>query len=216
MKLQYALDKGNKEECLEVFKEIEDVIDIIEVGTTVILKYGLEVVKKIREMNRDITLLADFKICDGGKTAADFAFEAGADIVTVMGFTNDKTIQGVITSAKNHNKKCLVDMMRISDVIGRSKECIDKGADYICLHNAHDVLDFDATLELIDQASRVIDRSRIVWAGGVNLENIAKLRAYEPEIIVVGSSVYGAPNKRDMLIQLRKEYDSRQITEARH
>ena len=42
------------------------------------------------------TLLADLKIVDAGELEAQIGFDAGADIVTVLGVAHDVTIQGAL------------------------------------------------------------------------------------------------------------------------
>ena len=42
---------------------------------------------------------------DAGEFEADKCFEAGADIVTVLGVSNDETIEGCVRSAKKYGKK---------------------------------------------------------------------------------------------------------------
>ena len=43
---------------------------------------------------------ADLKIMDAGEHEANLAFNAGADIVTVLGVAHDETIRGVVRAAR--------------------------------------------------------------------------------------------------------------------
>ena len=96
MKLQAALDTLTLDECLELLEETKGYIDIAEVGTPFIIEEGMIPVRAIKEKFDNIEVLADAKIMDAGEFEADKCFEAGADIVTVLGVSNDETIEGCV------------------------------------------------------------------------------------------------------------------------
>lgn len=66
MKLQIAVDVNDEEKVLEIADEVHDIVDIFEVGTPAIIKYGVQLVKKIKERYPEMIILADTKIMDGG------------------------------------------------------------------------------------------------------------------------------------------------------
>lgn len=105
MKLQAALDTLTLDECLELLEETKGYIDIAEVGTPFIIEEGMVPVRAIKENFDNIEVLADAKIMDAGEFEADKCFEAGADIVTVLGVSNDETIEGCVRSAKKYGKR---------------------------------------------------------------------------------------------------------------
>src|SRR5690625_6769080 len=61
VKLQLALDRMTREECLHILDETKDSIDIIEVGTGVIKEYGMTIVRELRNLYPEKQLLADMK-----------------------------------------------------------------------------------------------------------------------------------------------------------
>ncbi|GJM70492.1 hypothetical protein HMSSN036_27080 [Paenibacillus macerans] len=61
-------------------------------------------------------MLADLKVMDAGAYEVMKAAEAGADIVTILGATDDATIRGAVEEAKKHNTKILVDMINVKDI----------------------------------------------------------------------------------------------------
>ncbi|PNB39561.1 3-hexulose-6-phosphate synthase, partial [Pseudomonas sp. GW456-E7] len=79
-------------------------------------------------------VLADLKIMDAGGYEIMKASEAGADIITVLGATDDATIKGAVEEAKKQKKKILVDMINVKDIESRAKEIDALGVDYICVH----------------------------------------------------------------------------------
>ncbi|MCL6633635.1 MAG: orotidine 5'-phosphate decarboxylase, partial [Alicyclobacillus herbarius] len=49
MKLQLALDLVNIPEGIELVKEVQEYIDIVEIGTPVVINEGLHAVKAMKE-----------------------------------------------------------------------------------------------------------------------------------------------------------------------
>ena len=47
---------------------------------------------------------------------ASLAFQAGVDIVTVLGLAPDSTILGALESARTYQKQVMLDMMQVQDL----------------------------------------------------------------------------------------------------
>ncbi len=70
MKLQIALDTCTTEEATDILYTVGEYIDIIEVGTPMILDYGMELVRTLSEKFPAKIVLADTKIMDAGEYEA--------------------------------------------------------------------------------------------------------------------------------------------------
>jgi len=206
MKLQCAFDIVTFDDYFKILEEIHDLIDIIEIGTPLALRYGSDLIRETKKRYPESKIVADYKICDGGEHIANVAFDADADFVTVMAFAHNETIKGVIESAKRHKKSAMVDMMRIENVAERATQAIDMGADYVCLHNATDAHDFKRAICRIKSVCDVVDSSHISIAGKISLNNIEKIKPYYPAIIISGGCITEAKNKREMVIKLKEAY----------
>ena len=79
---------------LFILGKVIDYIDIIEIGTPFVYEYGMQAVRTMKEHFPDKEVLADMKIMDAGFYEAEEALKAGADYVTVLGVTDNLTIQG--------------------------------------------------------------------------------------------------------------------------
>ena len=109
MKLQLAYDVGTYHDLVVLIKKIQDVIDIIEIGTPIILREGLGKISYIKKQFPNKKIIADMKIMDAGEIEADIGFDSGADIVSVLGLASRNTLLGVKTSAcKKINKLWLI------------------------------------------------------------------------------------------------------------
>ena len=95
MKLQVAFDIQHSDEVLKLVEVNGDLIDIVEIGTPLIIKEGLKSVQKIKKEYPNQTVLADLKIMDAGLLEAQIGFDAGADIVSVLGLASKKTLSSV-------------------------------------------------------------------------------------------------------------------------
>lgn len=107
MQLQLALDLVNIPEAIQLVREVEEHIDIVEIGTPVVINEGLRAVKEVKEAFPHLKVLADLKIMDAAGYEVMKASEAGADIVTILGAAEDMSIKGAVDEAKKQGKKSL-------------------------------------------------------------------------------------------------------------
>ena len=196
MKLQLAIDVLTSEEALVLAQKTKKYIDIIEIGTPLIKHEGIRLVKLMKALFPEKTLLVDLKTMDVGEYEADFCFEAGADIVTVLGAADINTIKGAIKSAKKHNKKVLVDMINVEDKVALAKKVQKLGADYVGIHSGIDQQNAgQSPLADLKKVSKKV-KIPLVVAGGINLDTIDKIIKRKPAVVVVGGAITGAKNPK--------------------
>jgi 3-hexulose-6-phosphate synthase and related proteins len=205
MELQFALDMITEEKGMEVAVKVKDLIDVLELGTPFVFRYPIEVIRKFKTALPGVRMLADYKILDGGSLIAKMAFDAGADITTVSARTWDGTIDEVISEAKARGAQVLVDMMGVpeQDIARRGKEVEGLGADYICIHRAVSVKGAaspEAALQILRDA---VSRAKIAVAGGINLDTLAKIVPYRPDLVIVGSSISNSDDPRATVLAMR-------------
>lgn len=198
MKLQLALDTCNTAEALQIVGEVESSIDIVEIGTPMILEYGMEPVRKVSAQYPNKWVIADTKIMDAGEFEAEIAFNAGASIVSVMGITNDETIKGAVKAAKKANGRVLADMMCVTNLEERAKELVELGVDYICVHTAHDVQGTQSPFASLARVQRSVGSKKCAIAGGINMESVNKVIEYNPEVVIVGNGITGQVDKAEV------------------
>ena len=204
MKLQLAYDLGTYEELYPFMEEIEEAVDIIEIGTPVILREGVSQIENVKKRFPDKLIFADLKMMDAGKLEADIGFQAGADMVSVLGLASKKTIEAVKNSAIQWNRKIMIDMINLQDPIMKWTDFMKMGMDYGCLHTAHDdVTDGDNSLETVEKFHEAHGGQQISVAGGIDPEKIRNLKSCQPEILVVGSYITTsvAPSKAVKIIR---------------
>ncbi len=192
MRLQVALDCKDAQTALGIAEKVAPYVDIIEAGTPLIKIEGIGIVTNLKKAHPDKIILADLKTMDVGKFEADFAIEAGADIVTVCGQAASGTIKGAIEGAKAAGKECMVDLINVSDKPGRAKQAVEWGADYVGVHSGIDQQnEGQGPLEDLKAVSSAVSIPIIV-AGGIDVDTVGKLADVGPDVVVVGGAITGA------------------------
>ena len=205
MKLQLAYDLGTYEELYPFMEEIEEAVDIIEIGTPVILREGVSQIENVKKRFPDKLIFADLKIMDAGKLEADIGFQAGADMVSVLGLASKKTIEAAKNSAILWNRKIMIDMINLEEPIMKWADFMEMGMDYGCLHTAHDdVTDGKNTLETVEKFHEAHGGQQISVAGGIDPEKIKNLKSCQPEILVVGSYITTAADPSKAVKTIRQ------------
>src|SRR5436309_974759 len=133
--LQVALDHMHlKRALLAAAEAVQGGADWLEAGTPLIKSEGMEVVRQLKKSFPGTTIVADLKTMDTGAFEVEIAAKAGADVVTVMGVTDDATILEAVKAARRYGAKIMVDLMRVPDKAARAKELEKLGVDYLNMH----------------------------------------------------------------------------------
>lgn len=192
MKLQVALDLLTTEDALDLAGKVAEHVDIIELGTPLIKAAGLSAVTAIKNAHPDKIVFADMKTMDAGELEADIAFQAGADLVSVLGSADDSTIAGAVKAAKAHNKGIVVDLIGVPDKVARAKEARALGAKFVEFHagldeQAQPGFDLQGLLTAGEEA-----RVPFSVAGGVKVSTIEAVQRAGADVAVAGSAIYSA------------------------
>lgn len=205
MKLQLALDSSNSQEAKSLLEKVSDLVDIVEVGTPLLMKEGIKVVTEVKNTYPQLEVLADLKIMDAGDIEASIGFEAGADIVTVLGAAHDVTIRRAVNQARILDKQVMIDLIAVGDVRGRIDQIEAISPDYCCVHTAFDLQDHGMDpLREIQLVQSALKRSKMAVAGGINPEILPDILAYRPAVIIVGGFITNHPDPRQAALEIRE------------
>jgi len=205
MKLQLSLDKVDLSEALNCIEETKNSIDIVEVGTPLALKHGAKTISLIKENYPSKEVLADFKIMDGGNYEASIAFEAGADIVTVLGVSSDVTIAGAISAARKFKRKIMVDLIGVVEIEKRIPLVEKLGVDYLCVHTAVDAQNgINIPIVQFILARKSVTTTKLAIAGGLNIKNIGFVIPFKPDIIIVGAGITSEPDRAKAAADIKR------------
>lgn len=189
MKLQLALD-GTLEAGLQVLRAAHSHVDVIEVGTPLVLREGVGAIGQLRALYPEVALLADFKIVDAGDEEARLAFAAGADQVTALGVAADATIAAALNAAQDCGGELLVDLIAVPQPLCRARQLLALGCDRFCLHRARNAAD-DPVAGLRELRAALPD-VHLAVAGGISAVTIDELLPWRPDTVIVGGAITSA------------------------
>ncbi|PBB05589.1 3-hexulose-6-phosphate synthase [Salimicrobium humidisoli] len=205
MKLQLALDLVNIPEAKELVKEVEDHIDVVEIGTPIIKIEGLKAVREMKEAFPNLEVLADLKTMDAAAYEVQKASEANADIVTVLGAAEDESIKGAVEEARNQGKEVLVDLIAVKDIETRAKELDELGVDYICVHTGYDLQAVGKnSFEDLQTIKNVVRNAKTAIAGGIKLDQLEEVIKVQPDLIIVGGGIAGQEDKKAVAAKMQE------------
>jgi 3-dehydro-L-gulonate-6-phosphate decarboxylase len=167
-RLQLALDTPDLPSALGPLAKAVSQIDVIEVGTILILAEGLRAVREIRAVWPEATILADVRIAEAGGIIARRCFEAGASWVSVVADASLTTIEQVVAQARQFGGQVQVELGESLDPATASA-WRERGVEHVIVHRSRDS-------ELA---------GRLEW-GPLDLDRIAELDAMGFTVTVTG------------------------------
>ena len=187
--LQIALDVPNIERVKKIISELPESDRIIlEVGTPLLKKYGVNIIRDLRKVARDMFIVADLKTLDVGKVEVDIAFEETADAVVVAGLAPPETIDKFIKEAKRLGIYAVMDLMNVDDPVGKLRS-LKRLPDVAILHRAIDAEKTGKTRwDLIKEMRKTFQDQKLLVAvaGGITPETAPEALANGANIIIVG------------------------------
>jgi len=227
--LQVALDLLNEHRALAIAKDsVKGGADWLEAGTPLIKSEGMDVVRKLKEVFPDKTLVADMKTMDTGAFETEMAAKAGADVVCILAAADDSTIIDALKSARKYGTKLMVDLIGVEDKVKRAKDLEKLGVDYLCMHVGID--EQMVGKKPVGILTSVVKNTNIplAVAGGINSETAANVVKAGASIVIVGGAITKAKDvtkatklikmalteKKSVKTDLFKKYDKTELRKA--
>ena len=190
--LQIALDAPELERSKKVIEQLpgSDRI-IIEVGTPLIKRYGTRIINDLRQVAKDLFVIADLKTLDVGKVEVDLAYDETADAVVAAGLAPAETLDSFIHEAKRLGIYAVVDMLNVEDPMKKLKS-LKEFPDVIILHRGIDQeTGRTLGLDLIQEMRQVFKDKKflVAVAGGIIPETAKEALQKGANIIIVGRYV---------------------------
>lgn len=211
MKLQVTLDTLSAEAGIARLKPVAEHLDIIEVGTPLLLEAGMQAIAEVRKAFPNVEVMADTKIWHDGTRIAAGAFSHGADMVTVLGGTTDAEVEAVVAQANASGATVSADLSGLRSLVQRASELEDLGVRYMQVPSGlrdgmSEEGDRDAfhrhtramggtPLALVRNVMRVLTRgAEVAVVDNITLENLEQVLAVSPGILLVGRAILSAPD----------------------
>ena len=198
----------NLDRAISIAKEaVSGGVDWIEAGTPLIKSEGMEAIRELKRTFPDKKIIADMKTMDTGDFETEMASKAGADIISILGASDDSTIKEAIKAAKKYNSEIMIDLINVKDKVGRAAEVQKMGAKYVCIHVGIDQqMKGENPLQDIKDVKDAVNIT-IATAGGLNSENAPEVVNAGADIVIVGGAITKAANLLEATQRIRKSID---------
>ncbi|MHA1270925.1 MAG: 3-hexulose-6-phosphate synthase [Candidatus Helarchaeota archaeon] len=194
IKVQVALDLMNLDRAIQIAKEaVEGGVDWLEAGTPLIKSEGMNAVRTLKKSFPNNTIVADMKIMDVGSIEVEMAAKAGADIVIILGVSDNSTIREAVEAGKKYGAQIMVDLINVKDYIERAVTLEKMGVDIICIHIGIDqqVIGMDP-IKITKEISEIVSNVKLAIAGGLNSETAPLAVEAGADIIIIGHAITAA------------------------
>lgn len=199
--LQVALDRIPLDRAEAITGQVRGFADWIEVGTSLIKRYGMPGVARIVAAAGGTPVLADMKTADDARTEITMAADVGATSVTVLGFSTPATLALAVRVADERNIELMIDLMGL-DATGRSRIAAAMPSSVVLA--AH--VPKDAQTADMDAASLLgswATGRRLALAGGLGVADVPAVARWGDVRLIVGSAVTAATDPAAAAAQLR-------------
>ncbi|NYT20840.1 MAG: bifunctional 5,6,7,8-tetrahydromethanopterin hydro-lyase/3-hexulose-6-phosphate synthase [Methanomicrobiales archaeon] len=188
--LQVALDLVEMRKVESVLAELpENDHLLIEAGTPLIKKFGLQIIPEIRKIRPNAFIIADMKVLDTGNLEARMAADSSADAVVISGLAPLPTLEKAIAEAKKTGIYSIVDMLNVPDPVKVIKSLKMK-PDVVELHRAIDAEDTAHAWGDIPALKKAAGGKLLVaTAGGIRVDVVKDAVRAGADIIVVGRAI---------------------------
>lgn len=203
--LQIALDMFDTREALKVLEDVGAYVDIIEVGTPMLMAQGSRAVEDIVREWHQKRIFADTKVMDAGRLVPIPVLDAGADAFSVLAAAEDATIEGAVELARERKARVLVDMCAVKDIRKRAAQLQRLDPDILCVHVGYDMQGVE---DPIDQL-RKLDGMKCLKAiaGGITWDSFEEAAASPANIIICGGGLVHAKDRAKTASRMRAVLD---------
>ena len=217
--LQVALDIPNWGHMERVVKDLpsNDHL-IIEAGTPLIKRYGVDIVAKIKEIKPDTFVIADLKTLDTGNLEVRMVSDAGADAVVISGLAPLQTMEKAIAEARKTGIYSSLDMLNVEKPLAVLKELSVGGMmpDVVELHRAIDVEQEERhAWGDMAEIKRIGAKVLVAVAGGIKEDTAPEAINGGADIIIVGRGITNSKDvegvSRRFLRLLKEEIDQYRV-----
>lgn len=199
--LQVALDNPDIDQILHVVKTLPDSDHLIlEAGTPLIKRYGVDVIARLREAKPNAFIVADLKTLDTGNLEARMVADATADAVVISALAPIPTIVNAIKEAHKTGIYAIIDTLNLADPLPKLRELDELGAlpDVVELHRAIDAEKTEHQWGSIPEIKALSSKILVAVAGGIRADTIQDALAAGADILVVGRAITNAKDVRQV------------------
>jgi 3-hexulose-6-phosphate synthase/6-phospho-3-hexuloisomerase len=215
--LQVALDFENLSRALLAAREaVEGGADWVEAGTPLVKSEGLDAVRELKKAFPDHRIVADLKVMDTGAFEVEIAAKAGADLVTILGASDDDTIADGVRGGELYGAEVVVDLLGVPDPVARARRAAELGAAAVCWHVGIDMqMQGRTPFAVLEELAKAVSVP-VAVAGGLTSESVAAAVRAGAQILIVGGAITKSANVTDATRRIRQAIDTRTEVASEH
>lgn len=205
--VQIALDTTDLTTAFASLRQVAHLIDVIEVGTILILSEGLRAVREIRVLFPNLPIVADVRIAEAGSIIARLAFEAGANWVSVVAGASLTTVEQVCRVAQEFDGEVQIELGEGYDH-WKAQIWREFGVQHVILHRSRDAevggppTWSEEDLDRIDVLAAL--GFRVTVTGGVTAAELPVFTGRPVGIVIAGRALVGATHPLEAATELRR------------
>ncbi|MBM7541635.1 3-keto-L-gulonate-6-phosphate decarboxylase UlaD [Amphibacillus cookii] len=201
--LQVALDHSDVSSAVETAVIVGNEIDIIEVGTVLLLEIGSEVIKTLRHIFPDKIIIADTKCADAGGTVAKNVANRGATWMTCMCNATLATMQ----SATKEIEEVQVELYG-NWTYEEAQTWLNAGIRQVIYHQSRDALLAGETWGEKDltKVNKLIEMGfKVSVTGGLNVDTLPLFKGMDIYTFIVGRGITETDNPIEAVRALKNK-----------
>lgn len=195
-RLQIALDTDSLSKALAPLNKAIENVDVIEVGTILILHEGLRAVREMRALYPEKPILADVRIAEAGSIISRACYEAGASWVSCVAGASLTTIKQVVEVAEEYNGEVQVELNDDHYTLEKAKAWRESGVQHVIVKRSRDqeaagILEWGS-----EDLQRIEDLKKLGFTvsitGGIKPNELDTFKDSSVDIVIAGRYIVGA------------------------
>lgn len=205
-RLQVAVDCLDLVSALGPLNQVVDEVDVIEVGTILIIAEGLRAVREVRALYPDQTILADVRIAEAGALIARQCFAAGANWVSCVAGASLTTIQQVVKVAREYDGEVQVELGETYSAAA-AEAWRGVGVEHVIVHRSRDAEVAGTLAWGAEDVSRIHELARmgftVTVTGGITPAELDVFSGAPVGVVIAGRTIMAADDPRGAAVAMR-------------
>ena len=193
--VQFAFN-GTAQQVKKVLPQITyDPRILVEAGTPYIKQYGMDGIRLIRRLWRGL-VVADLKVTDGAVREVQFATQAGANAVTVMGSAPIETLDFFNEYCTRLGVYSMIDMLGVINPL-RKLLPLEHKPNFVVIHKGRDEESNTRRIIRYKDISKIRSKydTFISVAGGLTVNGVRRAYFNGADVAVLNVIAHGDPNE---------------------
>jgi 3-hexulose-6-phosphate synthase/6-phospho-3-hexuloisomerase len=170
----------------------------------------MNAVRKLKASFPGHVILADMKTVDTGAMEVEMAAKAGADIVIILGSSDNSVIKESVRAGRKYGVKIMADLISAGAPAKRAKELAELGIDYINIHVGIDQQMMGEDPLRILKSLKI--NVPIAVAGGLDVKSAADAVISGASIVIVGGNIVRSSNVTASAKAIRESIDTPELS----